>query len=101
MDGEFIFQRKGKNEDWADVPIEPLSGLKKDEGYYYYGKIKDDGKIELYDKNNDYYYGKLKADGKLEFYDKDNKYYYGKVKADGKLEVYTPKGEYWYGKIKS
>lgn len=33
VDGAFIFRRKGKNEDWADVPAEPLSGLKKDEGY--------------------------------------------------------------------
>ena len=32
------------------------------------GAVLDDGKIELYDKNNDYYYyGKLKPDGKLEF----------------------------------
>lgn len=33
VDGVFVFRRKGKNEDWADVPAEPLSGLKKDEGY--------------------------------------------------------------------
>lgn len=33
VDGVFIFQRKGQNENWLDLPAEPLSGLKKDEGY--------------------------------------------------------------------
>lgn len=33
VDGVFVFQRKGRKEDWADIPAEPLSGLKKEEGY--------------------------------------------------------------------
>lgn len=31
--GSLIFQRKGPAEDWSDIPIEPLSGLKKGESY--------------------------------------------------------------------
>jgi hypothetical protein len=31
--GTFVFQRKGPNQSWDDIPAEPLSSLKKDEGY--------------------------------------------------------------------
>lgn len=31
--GSFIFQRKGPSDEWSDIPIEPLSGLKKGESY--------------------------------------------------------------------
>lgn len=31
--GTFIFQRKGQNQAWEDLPAEPLSALKKEEGY--------------------------------------------------------------------
>jgi hypothetical protein len=30
-------------------------------------------KFELYDSNNDYYYEKIKEDGKIELYDKNKK----------------------------
>jgi hypothetical protein len=32
--GTFIFQRKGPKETWSDVPVEPLTALKKGEGYH-------------------------------------------------------------------
>lgn len=32
--GVFIFQRKGPKDQWLDVPIEPLTALKKGEGYH-------------------------------------------------------------------
>jgi len=31
--GTFVFQRKGRLDEWEDVPADPLSGLKKGEGY--------------------------------------------------------------------
>lgn len=31
--GTFVYQKKGKKEGWVDHPIEPLSSLKKGEGY--------------------------------------------------------------------
>src|SRR5713101_3710414 len=31
--GTFVFQRKSRNQSWYDIPAEPLSSLKKDEGY--------------------------------------------------------------------
>lgn len=31
--GTFVFQRKGKNDDWEAIPIEPLTALKKGEGH--------------------------------------------------------------------
>lgn len=87
---------------WKGNIMERKFELYDQQNNYYYGKIKDDGNLELYDRNNnDYYYGKLKSDGKFEFYDRNNQYFYGKVKAGDKLEVYTPSGEYWHGKIKS
>lgn len=32
--GSFVFQRKGPKEDWKDIPVAPLTSLKKGEGYH-------------------------------------------------------------------
>ncbi|MCI5150823.1 MAG: DUF4263 domain-containing protein, partial [Candidatus Electrothrix sp. MAN1_4] len=33
LKGDFIFQRKGKNQTWGDIDNQPLTRLKKEEGY--------------------------------------------------------------------
>lgn len=51
--GMFVFQRKGPNENWSDVPIEPLTALKKGEGYHL--GLKSGEILDLYTELTDLY----------------------------------------------
>lgn len=44
--GTFVFQRKGPNEDWEDIPVAPLTSLKKGEGYHL--ELKSAELLEFY-----------------------------------------------------